>query len=206
MQDQHAQPSAQATLLKQTPKQQDKLTDTTADNGQVPADEAASMPILGVTLGTNEANMSAQPPEHSSSCEEVGVPRVSEAMREDIMHLIWANFEVLSIQSLSCAHSTPAKISTSTAQQQLGSMYLFSPTSGDKAVPVPHMMSPAHSITCTCIHHVFQICMPHDHSCLLGDVVGNDRSDRCTNFVSHLVTLTSVPTCDKAHIDLQRQG
>lgn len=100
MQDQHAQPSAQATLLKQTPKQQDKLTDTAADSGQATADEAASMPILGVTLGSNEANTSAQPPEHSSSSEEVttaGVPWVSEAMREDIMHLIWANFEVLSI-------------------------------------------------------------------------------------------------------------
>ncbi len=54
------------------------------------------MPILAVTLGADD-NATASQAADSTTAEDVsavGVPMVSEAMRAEIMQLIWANFEV----------------------------------------------------------------------------------------------------------------
>ena len=51
------------------------------------------MPILAVTLG-DEADAETTQAAVATAAAEVLLPMVSEAMREDVMHLFWANFEV----------------------------------------------------------------------------------------------------------------
>ena len=57
------------------------------------------MPILAVTLGADDSATASQAAGSTTAevVTAVGVPRVSEAMRAEIMQLIWANFEVRSI-------------------------------------------------------------------------------------------------------------
>ena len=54
------------------------------------------MPILAVTLGADDSATASQAADSTTAevMTAVGVPKVSEAMREEIMQLIWANFEV----------------------------------------------------------------------------------------------------------------
>ena len=56
------------------------------------------MPILAVTLGTDDNATASQAADSTTEevASAVGVPMVSEAMRAEIMQLIWANFEVRS--------------------------------------------------------------------------------------------------------------
>lgn len=51
------------------------------------------MPILAVTLGSEEGEQPVQAAADSAAVAVV-LPFVSEAMRQEVMHLIWANFEV----------------------------------------------------------------------------------------------------------------
>ena len=54
------------------------------------------MPILAVTLGADDSATASQAGDSTTAeaVSAVGVPMVSEAMRAEIMQLIWANFEV----------------------------------------------------------------------------------------------------------------
>ncbi len=54
------------------------------------------MPILAVTLGADDSATASQAADNKTAelKSAVGVPMVSEAMRAEIMQLIWANFEV----------------------------------------------------------------------------------------------------------------
>lgn len=54
------------------------------------------MPILAVTLGADDKATTSQAADSTTAevVSAVGVPLVSEAMRAEIMQLIWANFEV----------------------------------------------------------------------------------------------------------------
>ena len=62
-------------------------------SGPGSADDSAAMPILAVTLGAEEDGQPAGPAANSSA-DAVALPSVSKAMRAEVMHLIWGNFEV----------------------------------------------------------------------------------------------------------------
>ncbi|DBA69567.1 TPA: hypothetical protein ACH3X2_012764 [Trebouxia sp. C0005] len=69
---------------------------------KAPAEEASSMPILAVTLGADDKATTSQAADSTTAevVSAVGVPLVSEAMRAEIMQLIWANFEDSLIQTV----------------------------------------------------------------------------------------------------------
>ena len=69
------------------------------------------MPILAVTLG-DKADAETTQAAVATAAAEVLLPVVSEAMREDVMHLFWANFEV----SMLCCYSEDVKTLSTTNQ------------------------------------------------------------------------------------------
>ncbi len=98
----------QALLTKQgiqpQPTKLGRLPDAPDSPHTASAEEASSMPILAVTLGADD-NATASQAADSTTAEvasAVGVPMVSEAMRAEIMQLIWANFEVRSRSFQDC--------------------------------------------------------------------------------------------------------
>ena len=62
-------------------------------SGPSSADDPAGMPILAVTLGFEEEEQPAEATANSAAASVVP-PTVSGAMRAEVMHLVWGNFEV----------------------------------------------------------------------------------------------------------------
>ncbi|KAL0046958.1 hypothetical protein WJX82_002976, partial [Trebouxia sp. C0006] len=96
----------QALLAKQgvppQPTKLGRLPDAPDSPHKASAEEASSMPILAVTLGADDSATASQAAGSTTAevVTAVGVPRVSEAMRAEIMQLIWANFEDSLIQTV----------------------------------------------------------------------------------------------------------
>lgn len=93
------QPAAKSTAKPAANGKPPNPADEKDQGAAASVDESSSMPILAVTLGAddNDDNDTLSQPGGSSgsvAMAAVGVPVVSEAMRAEIMQLIWANFEV----------------------------------------------------------------------------------------------------------------
>lgn len=77
------------------------------------------MPILAVTLG-DEGGAETTHAAVATAAAGFRLPMVSEAMREDVMHLFWANFEVSMICCYSEALTIPITTNTLHASHSAG--------------------------------------------------------------------------------------
>ncbi|DBB01023.1 TPA: hypothetical protein ACH3X1_000923 [Trebouxia sp. C0004] len=82
------------------PTELGRLPDTPDSPHKAPVEEASSMPILAVTLGAADNATKAADSTTAEVVSPVGVPVLSEAMRAEIIQLIWANFEDSLIQTV----------------------------------------------------------------------------------------------------------